>query len=564
MGDPLDGLNNGNPAGSNYVTTFVVAAPLVVIGIPAFARGPDSVDPINLPNSATSGIPLNVNVGSGITSGKFTLQYNSALLSITGASANTSLTGASLSLDAASTAGTAILDFSSPALTQTGVLRLGGLAATVPASANSLYRSKALLHWSGVSLNGGAIAAVGDDAVEVVAYFGDASGSANGSLSGGDAADISAVATGISTNSTLGTLSGFSAFPLADPAIIADLNNDGLVDAADVTLLNSVLSGAARAQIPTIPTNVAITAYGPDPLLSMPAALTALPGSTVVVPVNIDTAHPVGSTGATEAILALRYDPQLFSVSPADVQAGSLTDGWQLTTVVNAQTGEIGIDIFSTTPIETTAGGSLVTITVGSGQWAVGSNEGAAVSLTPLTLVNQVNPSGQRVFTTTVADGQGAFVLQYNSGQWAVGSGQLAAPNTSGASDEHLVDMQFNAKGPQPSVQNLSGQQAAGNGWWTMENASVEAYTNAFELEFTAHCPLPTAHYSEEDMQYPANSPLPAAHVLTDVQDTALLQALAIDQPDADVGLIQRPNTPQRKGDGPLDEPTITGPDDID
>ena len=84
LGDPLDGANNGNPAGSNYVATFVVAAPPVVVGIPAFARGPDSADPINLPNSATTGIPLNVSVGSGITSGKFTLQYNSALLSITG------------------------------------------------------------------------------------------------------------------------------------------------------------------------------------------------------------------------------------------------------------------------------------------------------------------------------------------------------------------------------------------------------------------------------------------------------------------------------------------------
>ena len=103
----------------------------------------------------------------------------------------------------------------------------------------------------------------------------------------------------------------------------------------------------------------------------------------VVVPVNIDTAHPLGSTGATEAILALRYNPQVFSVSAADVQLGSLTAGWQLTTVVNAQTGEIGIDIFGSTPIQTTAGGSLVTMTVGSRQWAVGVN-GSGVALDTL------------------------------------------------------------------------------------------------------------------------------------------------------------------------------------
>ncbi len=451
LGDPLDGANNGNPAGSNYVATFVVGAtPAVTVGIPAFARGPDSAAAIDLPNSATTGIPLNVSVGSGITSGRFTLQYNPALLSITGAAVNTSLTGASLSLDAASTAGTAFLDFSSPtALTQTGVVVLGGLVATVPNSAASLYKSKALLHWSGVTLNGGAIAAQGDDSVEVVAYFGDASGAANGSLSAGDASDISAVATGLGTNTALGTLSGFSAFPLADPAIIADLNNDGLVDASDVTLLNSVLSGTPRAQIPAIPTNLPITAYGPDPLLSLPAVLQAAPGGTLVVPVDIDTAHPNGSTGATEAILALRYDPQVFSVSPADVQLGSLTNnGWQLTTEVNAQTGEIGIDLFSENPIQTTSSGSLVTITmdvVGSGQWAVGSKNGATVSPTPLSLVNQVDPTGQRVFPTTVADGNGAFVVHWNSGQ-------LATASASVAPDETVSDLPFTAHGPRPTV----------------------------------------------------------------------------------------------------------------
>ncbi len=449
LGDPLDGLNNGNPAGGNYVATFVVTAPPAIVGIPAFARGPDSADAINLPNSATTGIPLNVSVGSGITSGKFTLQYNPALLSITGVAVNTSLTGASLSLDAASTPGTAILDFSSPtALTQTGALRLGGLVATVPNSAASLYKSKALLHWSGVTLNSGAIAAEGDDSVEIVAYFGDASGSANGSLSAGDGSDILAVATNFSTNVALGTLGGLSAFPLADPVIIADLNNDGLVDASDVTLLNSVLAGIPRAQIPTIPTGLPIAATGPDPNLSLPAVLQVTPGAIVVVPVNIDTAHPSGSTGATEAILALKYNPQVVSVSAADVRAGSLTNGWQLTTVVNAQAGEIGIDLWSTTPIQTTAGGSLVTITMHILSTAPAGS-------TDLMLMNQVNPTGQRVFTTTVSDSLGAFVLQMNSGQWAGGSGQFALANTPMPADESAANMQSTAHCQLPTTHFL-------------------------------------------------------------------------------------------------------------
>ncbi len=512
LNGPLDGLNNGNPAGSNYVTTFVVTSPPVVVAIPAFARGPDSVDTINLPNSATTGIPLNVSVATGITSGKFTLQYNSALLSITAAFANTSLSGASLSLDAASTAGTAILDFSSPtALTQTSFLRLGGLTATVPATANSLYRSKALLHWSGVTLNGGAINAEGGDAVEIVAYFGDASGTANGNLSGGDASDISAVATGISTNGTLGTLGGFAAFPLGDPVIVADLNNDGLVDASDVTLLNSVLSGTPRTQIPTIPTNVAITAYGPDPALSLPTTLVGLPGSTVVVPVNIDTAKPVGSNGATEAILALKYNPQVFTVSPADVQAGSLTSGWQVTTVVNAQTGEIGIDIFSTSPIQTTLGGSLVTV-------SLHVRDTAPVGSTALTLVNQVNPTGQRLFTTTVSDGNGAFVLHTSmtalgsepgepgqvtviSGQSIVASAQAVADSTLTAADKTASNVQLASHGQLPAAYYL--EQVFSEIDPLLAPESTIAQPGAIlstdeDTPFTAHVPLATAHSSTQ------------------------------------------------------------------
>ncbi len=478
VGVPLDGANNGNPAGSNYVATFVVAAssPPVSVGIPAFARGPDSADPINLPNSATTGIPVNVSVGSGITSGKFTLQYNPALLSITGVAVNTSLTGASLSLDAASTAGTAILDFSSPtALTQTGALRLGGLVATVPNSAASLYKSKALLHWSGVTLNGGAIGAQGDDAVQIVAYFGDAAGTANGNLSGADASDISAVATSIGTNSALGTVGGFAAFPLADPAIIADLNNDGLVDSADVTLLNSVLAGIPRVQIPVIPTGLPIVASGPDPSLSLPAMLRVTPGGTAVVPVNIDSARPVGSTGATETILALEYNPRVFTLSATDVQLGSLTDGWQLTTVVNAQTGEIGIDLWSTTPIQTTAGGSLVTITLHV-------RDTAPRGQAELTLVNQVDPAGQRLFTTTVADAQGAFVLHPAMTAYGLEPGTPAIV-TIGSTAAPLEDFVFSEMAPSSEGASLSlpvKSSAPASGL----NVAATLFANATELVF--------------------------------------------------------------------------------
>ena len=397
-----------------------------MVVFPSFARGPgNSVDLPNSRDRQPGGHSLNLSDGAGVTSGQFVLQYNSALLAVTGVTVNGSLAGASLTLDPSSTPGKAVLDFFSPTALAPGIASLGALQAGVPNSAAASYKAKALLHFASEQLNGGAIAVAGDDALQIVAYLGDTNG--DGTLSGGDASLISRVSVIFDT--------GFAAYPLLDPAIVGDLSNNGQADGPDVTLVNSYLAGIYRPQVPLIPTGLIIVPTGPDPILSLPAGLQAIPGTTLTVPVDIDTAHPDGSTGATEAILALKYDPQIFTVSAADVQLGSLTTGWQLTTVVNSQTGEIGIDLFSSMPIQSIAGGSLVTIAmeekVCSGPCAVGSNAGSGSLLPPLSLVPQVDPTGQRVFTTTVGDGQGAFVLHISSGQWAASDGQAALGNTS-------------------------------------------------------------------------------------------------------------------------------------
>src|SRR5205807_1416394 len=142
LGGLLDG---GSGPGSNYVTTFVVAPPsAVVVGVPGFARGPDVARAINLPNNLPTGIPINLSGGSGVTAGKFTLQYNPALLVISAAAVNTSLAGATLSLDPSSTPGNAIINFTSPTALSSAVVRLGGLTATVPDSAAASYKAKAL------------------------------------------------------------------------------------------------------------------------------------------------------------------------------------------------------------------------------------------------------------------------------------------------------------------------------------------------------------------------------------------------------------------------------------
>ena len=174
------------------------------------------------------------------------------------------------------------------------------------------------------------------------------------------------------------------------------------------------------------------------------------PDGTVTVPINIDTRPgPKSSGGLMEATLALRYDPRIFSVTAADIKLGAVPSsgsGWQLTAAINPATGEIGITLFSTTPIQNTAGGSLVTITLKT----VGGDNGSAVSSKIISLVNQVDPTGHGVFTTTLADSQGGLVVDINSGQpavnsgqWAAGSGQLMVGDAVVAVDKNVVHTQI-------------------------------------------------------------------------------------------------------------------------
>jgi len=418
LGEPLDGLGNGT-AGSNFVTTFVVSAPPVAVGVPSFARGPGN--DVNLPNSAnpttvstSNGIPVNLSNVAGVTSGTFTFQFNPTLLNITGATANTTaFPGSSMSVSVSNvnaSLANAMITFASPtALSGTGH-NLGSLTAAIPDGAASDYGAKGLLHWAGVSLNGGAINAVGDDAVQVVAWFGDANG--DQVISGGDTALLARASGNLDNNSFTGVLTGFSAYPLVDPVIIGDVSStNGAITSGDVTLMNSYLAGTTRPQIPAVnPHGLTVANGGPDPTLTIEGATHALSGQALVVPVNIDDAHPTGSTGMTGAELALHFDPRYYSVSPSDVHLGSLPlagSGWTFTTVINSQTGDIGIDIYSSTatPIQSTAAGSLVTVTL----HPVSAN--AALGNQALTFLTQTNPTGSRVYTTTVGDVRGSFVI---------------------------------------------------------------------------------------------------------------------------------------------------------
>ena len=108
----------------------------------------------------------------------------------------------------------------------------------------------------------------------------------------------------------------------------------------------------------------------------------------------------------TEAIVALAYDPSKLSVSAADIKLGSLPmlgAGWQLDTVVDQTSGQIGIVLYSTNSLTATGPGSLVDI-------AFHVRPGVGVTATGVQLVHGVMASGQQ-FTTQVDDAQGQLVL---------------------------------------------------------------------------------------------------------------------------------------------------------
>jgi hypothetical protein len=237
----LDGDANG-VAGGDFVTTITVSPRnpnAVTLSLPNFARGPQQA--VNIPANETTGLPISFSNGSGITSATFELRYNPALLIITAATVAPGLplgTNAILTFPAT---GVARIQFTSPTSLAAGVTRFVDLQVSVPSTAP--YQEMQALDLSSIVLNGGAIAALDDDAVHVVAYFGDVT--ANGSYSGTDAAYIARLAVGIET--------GLAAYKLLDPIIVGDITGNDAFSALDTALVLQQSVGITVPEIPALP-----------------------------------------------------------------------------------------------------------------------------------------------------------------------------------------------------------------------------------------------------------------------------------------------------------------------
>jgi hypothetical protein len=142
---------------------------------------------------------------------------------------------------------------SSPTAIAAGTVTLVDLVASVPVSAP--YGASQILDIDEVSVNGQAVSGADDDALHVVGYLGDSDG--NSRLDRGDMRPILLTA--------LNTDSGFAAWSVVDPRLVADVDLDGRISARDASRVGQDTTRRARADaalIPSIPPNVQV-AFAP-------------------------------------------------------------------------------------------------------------------------------------------------------------------------------------------------------------------------------------------------------------------------------------------------------------
>jgi hypothetical protein len=245
----LDGRGTGVAGSGDFTATFtinVAAAHEDVVWVPATADGPGQALSAPGLNQTGGGYPIYLNDNTGnVKNVQVTLNYDPTLLTVTGA------TGPGFTLLGSSTPGHALLQYSGPPLPMGIPTPIGFVLATVPsgtAASPMSYRAKDLLHLSDLLINSGAVKAVTGDAVHLVAYVGDADG--NGAYSSNDAVLITRV--------TLQADTGFAAYPLVDPVIVADTDGAGFIPADAALQANEASVGFPTSNLanPPIPANV--------------------------------------------------------------------------------------------------------------------------------------------------------------------------------------------------------------------------------------------------------------------------------------------------------------------
>jgi hypothetical protein len=281
----LDGLESGTSGSGDYTQAFSVnttAAQEDVLWVPAVADGPGQ--PLNGPgmNRLGGGYPVYLDDNTGlVTDVQLTLQYNPALLTVTPSSTdNFTVT--------VPTPGQAVLHYSGPALVPSLENPIGYITARVPSGTAAYpvpYKASDLLHLADAALNGGAIPTATSDALHLVAYVGDANG--DGAYSSDDAVKITRVVLQADT--------GFAAYPLVDPVIVADTDGIGFIPADAALQANEAGVGVPANNLATPPiphgavfhAAVQLATATPELRLALPVQTTASGSSAMTAPRHV-------------------------------------------------------------------------------------------------------------------------------------------------------------------------------------------------------------------------------------------------------------------------------------
>lgn len=326
-GSLLDGNKDG-VAGDNYVAQFDVApSTSALLGIGEIARGPGQT--LATP-AAGFEFPITLDNAAGASRIVFTLNYDPAMLNVSGLSGGNLPAGSVIGVDLA-TPGQAKISIVAGSPLGAGRIVLGNLVASVPM--NAAYGAKDLLHLSNVQVDQGARAVRADDGLHVVAFLGDVT--ADGSYTTLDVQRMRRV--------LLRQDGGFGTWPLVDPLIVADVSGNGVFSSTDSLKLSLQIGGTPQKEIQPIPANLPPLVFaGADPSVTL-GSVQAVAGSQVIVPVRIDTA-----AGLESMQLTIRYDRTALSL--LEVQKTALTEGFAYT-VIHNDPGELVIDTSRAAPL---------------------------------------------------------------------------------------------------------------------------------------------------------------------------------------------------------------------
>ena len=265
LGELLDGEFDGQfPSGDgvpggDFVFSFTVSAlPQLVVSLPDFARGPDQ--PVNVPAIGTGqepqqGLPIRFSETVGVTSLTMTIHYDPSMLDVSDVVVGRDAPAGSQVEANLMVPGQITLAFFSLDPLEGGAADLIELVASVPEDAP--YGEAHVLRIGSLEVNAGAIDAIGDDAVHVVAFVGDAN--RNRRYDAEDARLVARVGVELDSGFVVSDPTGSPTdpgdflYPLLDPLIIGDVTGIDGISPLDASDLLRVVVGLSAPNIPALP-----------------------------------------------------------------------------------------------------------------------------------------------------------------------------------------------------------------------------------------------------------------------------------------------------------------------